>query len=123
MLDVMSMSQFLLMMSDMICVIHYAGAVLETGFLACPDDLTNPQTTSRRRKSRGPLRQSICRRRGHAHRRRKHNARQSAGLAKRTLYELEPGNIGRDTFRRARESMDAVNERILELIEESWGRR
>jgi chromosome partitioning protein len=48
---------------------------------------------------------------------------ESAGLAKRTLYELEPGNIGRDTFRRARESMDAVNDRILELITDSWGRR
>src|SRR5260370_40325784 len=47
---------------------------------------------------------------------------ESAGLAKRTLYELEPGNIGRDTFKRARESMDKVNERILELIAASWGR-
>jgi chromosome partitioning protein len=47
---------------------------------------------------------------------------ESAGLVKRTLYELEPGNIGRDTFKRARESMDKVNERILELIAASWGR-
>jgi len=44
-------------------------------------------------------------------------------LAKRSLYELEPGDIGRDTFRRSRESMDAVNEGIRALIAESWGRR
>jgi len=47
---------------------------------------------------------------------------ESAGLAKRTLYELEPGNVGRDTFRRAKESVDAVNDRILELIHQGWGR-
>ena len=47
---------------------------------------------------------------------------ESAGLAKRSLYELEPGNVGRDTFRRAKDSMDAVNDRILELIRQSWGR-
>jgi len=48
---------------------------------------------------------------------------ESAGLAKRTLYELEPGNVGRDTFRRAKDSIDAVNDRILDLIRESWGRQ
>ncbi len=48
---------------------------------------------------------------------------EAAGLAKRSLYELEPGEIGRDTFRRARESVDAVNEGILALIKASWGRR
>ena len=47
---------------------------------------------------------------------------EAAGLAKRSLYELEPGQTRRDTFHRARESIDAVNERILGLITESWGR-
>ncbi len=47
---------------------------------------------------------------------------EAAGLAKRSVYELEPGEIGRDTFRRARESVDAVNEGIRGLIIESWGR-
>src|SRR5271154_6476595 len=121
MLDVMSMSQFLLMMSDMIRVIHDAGAVLKQDFLHYlitrhdPNDQPQAQVVALLRHlfaEDGLMPTGV-----------ESTAIESAGLAKRTLYELEPGNIGRDTFRRARESMDAVNERILELIEESWGRR
>jgi chromosome partitioning protein len=121
MLDVMSMSQFLLMMSDMIRVIHDAGAVLKQDFLHYlitrhdPNDQPQAQVVALLRHlfAEDVLMPTAV----------ESTAIESAGLAKRTLYELEPGNIGRDTFRRARESMDAVNERILELIEESWGRR
>jgi chromosome partitioning protein len=121
MLDVMSMSQFLLMMSDMIRVIHDAGAVLKQDFLHYlitrhdPNDQPQAQVVALLRHlfAQDVLMPTAV----------ESTAIESAGLAKRTLYELEPGNIGRDTFRRARESMDAVNERILELIEESWGRR
>jgi len=121
MLDVMSMSQFLLMMSDMIRVIHDAGAVLKQDFLHYlitrhdPNDQPQAQVVALLRHlfAEDVLMPTAV----------ESTAIESAGLAKRTLYELEPGNIGRDTFRRARESMDAVNGRILELIEESWGRR
>jgi chromosome partitioning protein len=47
---------------------------------------------------------------------------EAAGLAKRSLYELETGDIGRDTLKRARQSIDAVNEDVLRLIHQSWGR-
>ena len=47
---------------------------------------------------------------------------ETAGLAKRTLYELEAGNVGATTVKRARESIDAVNARIVDLIAQSWGR-
>jgi chromosome partitioning protein len=47
---------------------------------------------------------------------------ETAGLAKRTLYELESGNIAAATVKRARESIDAVNEQIVSLISASWGR-
>ena len=121
MLDVMSMSEFLLMMSDMIRVIHDAGAVLKQDFLHYlitrhnPNDQPQAQVVALLRHlfAEDVLMPTAV----------ESTAVESAGLAKRTLYELEPGNIGRDTFRRARKSMDAVNERILELIEESWGRR
>ena len=121
MLDVMSMSQFLLMMSDMIRVIHDAGAVLKQDFLHYlitrhdPNDQPQAQVVALLRHlfADDVLMPTAV----------ESTAIESAGLAKRTLYELEPGNIGRDTFRRARESMDAVNDRILELIEASWGRR
>ena len=115
----MSMSQFLLMMSDMICVIHDAGAVLKQDFLHYlitrhdPNDQPQAQVVALLRHlfAEDVLMPTAV----------ESTAIESAGLAKRTLYELEPGNIGRDTFRRAREFMDAVNERILELIEESGG--
>jgi chromosome partitioning protein len=48
---------------------------------------------------------------------------EAAGLAKRSLYELEMGQVGRDTHRRARDAMDAVNDAIVDLIKSSWGRR
>jgi chromosome partitioning protein len=44
-------------------------------------------------------------------------------LAKRTLYELEPGNVSAATVKRARESIDAVNAQVVELVARSWGRR
>lgn len=121
MLDVMSMSQFLLMMSDMIRVIHDAGATLKQDFLHYlitrhdPNDQPQAQVVSMLRHlfAEDVLMPTAI----------ESTAIESAGLAKRTLYELEPGNVGRDTFRRARESMDAVNDRILELVAESWGRR
>jgi len=121
MLDVMSMSQFLLMMSDMIRVIHDAGATLRQDFLHYlitrhdPNDQPQAQVVAMLRHlfAEDVLMPTAI----------ESTAIESAGLAKRTLYELEPGNIGRDTFRRARESMDAVNDRILELITDSWGRR
>lgn len=121
MLDVMSMSQFLLMMSDMIRVIQDAGATLKQDFLHYlitrhdPNDQPQAQVVSMLRHlfAEDVLLPTAV----------ESTAIESAGLAKRTLYELEPGNIGRETFRRARDSMDAVNDRILELIADSWGRR
>jgi chromosome partitioning protein len=120
MLDVMSMSQFLLMMSDMIRVIHDAGATLSQDFLHYlitrhdPNDQSQAQVVAMLRHlfAEDVLMPTAV----------ESTAIESAGLAKRTLYELESGNIGRDTFKRARESMDKVNERILELIAASWRR-
>lgn len=120
MLDVMSMSQFLLMMNDLIGVIHGEGARLQQDFLHYlitrhnPNDQPQAQivTMLRHLFAEDVLVPTAV----------ESTAIESAGLAKRTLYELEPGNVGRDTFRRAKESIDAVNDRILELIRQSWGR-
>jgi len=46
----------------------------------------------------------------------------AAGLAKKSLYELEPGEVPRESLKRALESMDGVNAEILSLIQKSWGR-
>ena len=120
MLDVMSMSQFLLMIEGLIATIHNEGGLLQLDFLHYlitrhdPHDQAQAQVVSLLRHLFGEdvLTPTAV----------ESTAIESAGLAKRTLYELEAGNVGRDTFRRAKESMDAVNERILDLITRSWRR-
>lgn len=120
MLDVMSMSQFLLMLNDVIATIRREGVYLRQDFFHYlitrhdPNDQPQAQIVSMLRHlfASDVLAPTAI----------ESTAIESAGLAKRTLYELEPGNVGRDTFRRAKESIDAVNDRILELIRQSWGR-
>ena len=100
MLDVASISQFLLMMSDLIGVIQEAGATLRQDFFQYlitrhdPNDQPQAQIVSMLRLlfSEEVLMPTAI----------ESTAIEAAGLAKRSLYELEPGEIGRDTFRRAR---------------------
>lgn len=120
MLDVASMSQFLLMMGDLIRVIENAGATLRHDFFHYlitrhnPHDQPQAQIAAMLRHlfAEEVLVPTAI----------ESTAVEAAGLAKRSLYELEPGEIGRDTYRRAKESMDAVNAAIVELIRKSWGR-
>lgn len=120
MLDVASMSQFLLMMGDLIAVIRDAGATLRHDFFHYlvtrhdPHDQPQAQIVALLRHlfAADVLVPTAI----------ESTAVEAAGLAKRSVYELEPGEVGRDTFRRARESLDAVNEAIAGLIERSWGR-
>ena len=120
MLDVMSMSQFLLMMDGLIGAIRAEGGELRQDFFHYlitrhdPNDQPQAQVVSMLRHlfAEDVLAPTAV----------ESTAIESAGLAKRTLYELESGNVGRDTFRRAKDSIDAVNDRILELVRQSWGR-
>lgn len=120
MLDVASMSQFLLMMGDLIQVLNDNGAELKQDFFKYlvtrhdPNDQPQSQIVAMLRHLFGEdvlLPTAI-----------ESTAIEAAGLAKRSLYELEMGQVGRDTHRRAREAMDAVNEAILDLVRLSWGR-
>jgi len=45
-----------------------------------------------------------------------------AGLTKQTLYEADKRDFTRQTFDRAIESMNAVNDEIAEIIQNTWGR-
>ena len=121
MLDVSSMSQFLLMMGDLIQVLSENGAVLRHDFFRYlitrhdPNDQPQSQVVAMLRHLFGDdviLPTAI-----------ESTAIEAAGLAKRSLYELEMGQVGRDTHRRARDAMDAVNDAIVDLIKSSWGRR
>lgn len=120
MLDVASMSQFLLMMGDLIQVLNENGAELSQDFFRYlitrhdPNDQPQSQVVAMLRHLFGSdvlLATAV-----------ESTAVEAAGLAKRSLYELEIGQVGRDTLRRAREAMDAVNESILDLVRDSWGR-
>ncbi len=120
MLDVASMSQFLLMMGDLVQVIENAGARLHHDFFRYlitrhdPNDQPQAQVVALLRHlfAEEVLVPTAI----------ESTAVEAAGLVKRSLYEMEPGEISRDTFRRARESIDAVNEEILRLICAAWGR-
>ena len=120
MLDVASMSQFLLMMGDLVTVIKDAGATIEQDFFRYlitrhnPNDAPQTEITAMLRHLFGSdvIVPTVI----------ESTAVEAASLGKRSIYELEPGQIGRDTFRRARESMDVVNTRIVDLIQKSWGR-
>ncbi|MFD1747377.1 plasmid partitioning protein RepA [Rhizobium helianthi] len=120
MLDVASMSQFLLMMGDLISVLNESGAQLDQDFIRYlvtrhnPNDAPQSQVVAMMRHLFGSdvlLPTAI-----------ESTAVEAAGLAKRSIYELEVGQLGRETHKRAREAVDAVNEAIVELINKSWGR-
>ncbi|TRL38697.1 plasmid partitioning protein RepA [Rhizobium straminoryzae] len=120
MLDVASMSQFLLMMGDLINVLNESGAHLDQDFIRYlvtrhnPNDAPQSQVVAMLRHLFGTdvlLPTAI-----------ESTAVEAAGLAKCSIYELEVGQIGRDTHRRAREAVDAVNQAIESLITASWGR-
>lgn len=46
----------------------------------------------------------------------------SAGLEKKSLYEMARGSVGRDTLARALDSVDAVNLEIFNHLKSVWGR-
>ncbi len=120
MLDVASMNQFLLMMGDLVGVIKEAGATMKKDFMRYlitrhdPNDQAQAQIVGLLRHLfiDDVLMPTAL----------ESTAIEAAGLGKRTIYEVEPGEVQRNTLKRARESMDAVNDALLDLINSSWGR-
>jgi len=120
MLDVASMSQFLLMTSDLLSVVEDSGAQMQFDFLRyCvtryePND--GPQT-----QIVGFLR-SLFGARVLTNTMLKSTAISDAGLTKQTLYEVGRENFTRSTYDRAIEALDGVNGEVEDLILQSWGR-
>jgi chromosome partitioning protein len=120
MLDVASMSQFLLMTADLLSVVKNAGGSLQYDFLRYlvtryePQDGPQTQIVGFLRNLFGdrvlinPMLKST--------------AVSDAGLTKQTLYEISRQSIGRSTYTRAVEALDAVNAEVEQLIKRSWGR-
>lgn len=118
MLDVASMSQFLLMASDLMQVVRRAGADVEFDFFNYvltryePRDGPQAQVSAFLRNLFGErvLTNTMV----------KSTAIADAGLSKQTLYEVGREGMNRTTYDRAIESLDAVNGEIEELIRAVW---
>ncbi|MDZ5452380.1 MULTISPECIES: plasmid partitioning protein RepA [Labrys] len=121
MLDVMSMSQFLLMLGGVLRSISKAGAevrlqwfrYLVTRF----EPIDGPQTQMvgfmqalfPHQMLKSPMLKST--------------AISDAGITNQTLYEVDRSQFIRSTYDRAIEALNAVNEEITTLVHKAWGRR
>jgi chromosome partitioning protein len=120
MVDVASMSQFLLMTSDLLSVVRKAGGDLNHDLIRYvvtrhePHDGPQAQIVGLLRSLFGDevLAATVL----------KSTAIADAGLTKQTLYEIERGQVRRSTYDRVIESLDAVNGEILESMKRVWGR-
>lgn len=120
MLDLMSMSQFLLMLGNIVKTIRKAGAEVNMDWLRYlitryePTDVPQAQMLGFMHSMlAGEILKSPML---------KSTAISDAGLTKQTLYEVERSNFNRDTYDRAIECMDAVNFEVQGLIHQAWGR-
>jgi chromosome partitioning protein len=120
MLDIASMSQFLLMTGDLLGVVHNAGGQLNLDFLRYlitrhePQDGPQTQVVGFLRNLFGDrvLTNTML----------KSTAISDAGLTKQTLYEINRQGVTRTTYSRAIEALDAVNREVEHLIRQAWGR-
>jgi len=120
MVDVASMSQFLLMTSELLSVIEDAGGSLEYDFLKFlvtrhdPRDIPEQEIVALLRDLFGT---DVF-----AATAWKSTAIANAGLTKQSLFELTRGSVGRSVYERAMESINAVNDEAIALIRQVWGR-
>lgn len=120
MLDVASMSQFLLMTGDLLGVVRNAGGRLNLDFLRYLITRHEPQDGPQTQVV-GFLR-SLFGERVLINTMLKSTAISDAGLTKQTLYEISRQSVRRSTYSRAIEALDAVNGEIEQLIQRAWGR-
>ncbi|WFR97761.1 plasmid partitioning protein RepA [Rhizobium tumorigenes] len=120
MLDVMSMNQFLSMMSDLLREIAGHGAEFDYKWMR--------YLITRFEPSDGPQNQMVGYLRAMfgdnvlIHPMLKTTAVSDAGLTNQTLFEVERGAFTRATYDRAMEAMNNVNGEIESLIRKAWGR-
>ena len=120
MLDVASMSQFLQMSADLLDVVSNAGASMDFDFLRFlinryePNDGPQQQVLAFLRQlfeeevMVAPMLKST--------------AISDAGLTHQTIYEVDRAQFHRNTYDRAIDSLNLVNDEIETLIQKAWGR-
>lgn len=120
MLDVMSMCQFLLMTSDLLSVVAEAGGDMSYDWMR--------YVITRYEPGDGPQSQMVGFMRSMfgnhvlTHPMLKSTAISDAGITKQTLYEIEKSQFSHQTYIRAIDALNNVNEEILELVQKAWGR-
>ncbi|MBB3933749.1 chromosome partitioning protein [Kaistia hirudinis] len=120
MLDLMSMSQFLLMLGNFVRAIREKGAPVKIDWLRYL--ITRYEATDVPQVQMLGFMQSMLTEEILKHPMVKSTAISDAGLTKQTLYEVDRANFNRDTYDRAIEALDAVNFEIQALIHKAWGR-
>lgn len=120
MLDVMSMSQFLLMLGGIMRTIREAGAEVRLKWFRYLVTRFEP-TDGPQKQMAGFLQAMFPDQMLGAHTL-KSTAISDAGITKQTLYEVERSQFVRSTYDRAIDSLNAVNEEIAALVHEAWGR-
>lgn len=120
MLDVSSMSQFLLMTRDLLSVVRESGGRLEYDFIRYLLTRYEPQDAPQTKVA--ALLRNLFDDHVLTNAMVKSAAVSDAGLTKQTLYEIGRENLTRSTYDRAMESLDAVNGEIEQLIRAAWGR-
>ncbi|MGH1413514.1 MAG: plasmid partitioning protein RepA [Pelagimonas sp.] len=120
MLDLMSMSQFLLTLGNFTKSLVKAGANVQMDWLRYlitryePTDIPQTQMLG--------FMQSMFAEEILTNHMLKSTAISDAGLTKQSLFEIERGKFNRETYDRAFESMWAVNAEVQDLIHRAWGR-
>jgi len=120
MLDLMSMSQFLSMASNLLRVVNESGGKAQFDWMRYlvtrfePGDIPQAQMVEFMREMFG---ENVCK-----NPMVKSTAISDAGLTKQTIYEVPRDRFTKSTFERAMDSMNNVNSEIEDLIKAAWGR-
>lgn len=121
MLDVMSMSQFLLMLGGILESIKGAGASVKLKWFRYL--VTRYEPMDQPQAQMVGFLQALFNKRMLKNQMLKSTAISDAGITKQTLYEIEKSQFTRSTYERAVESLNAVNGEIVSLIHGAWGRK
>ncbi len=121
MLDIMSMSQFLLMLGGILQSIKRAGAKVRLGWFRYL--VTRYEATDGPQAQMVGFMQAMFSKRMLNNQMVKSTAISDAGITKQTVYEVERAQFVRSTYDRAVESLNLVNGEITSLIHRAWGRK
>ncbi len=121
MLDIMSMSQFLLMLGGILESIKGAGARVRLNWFRYL--VTRYEPTDGPQAQMVGFMQAMFSKRMLQNHMLKSTAISDAGITKQTLYEVEKNQFTRSTYDRALECLNAVNGEVTSLIHKAWGRK